>query len=165
MLIVVAALSALFPEYVYHWDEVQLTLGLESFDPRSHQPHPPGYYLFIVFGRLLRPFVVEPESALRVVAALAGAAFAGLLALSLPSGLRLFPRLAWIAAGALFVVCSPIVLFHSVAALPYTVEAACWLAVLLARCLVGSLPGWAAGWMARWVDVWLSDSLAGWLAG
>ena len=70
-----------FPEYVFHWDEVQLTLGLERFDPRSHQPHPPGYYLFIVFGRLLRPFVVEPESALRAVAALAGGGLCGLAGL------------------------------------------------------------------------------------
>jgi len=132
MLVAAVAFVALFPDYLFHWDEVQLTLGLERFDPRSHQPHPPGYYLFIVFGRLLRPLAAAPENALRAVAALAGAAFAGLIAWCLPGGLKLLPRLALVAAAALYVLCSPIVLFHSVAALTYTTEAACWLGILLA---------------------------------
>ena len=135
--IVVVVFVALFPDYLFHWDEVQQTLGLERFDPRSHQPHPPGYYLFIVFGRLLRPFVSAPENALRAVAALAGAAFVGLIAWCLPGGVKLLPRVGLVAAAALYVLCSPIVLFHSVAALTYTTEAACWLAILLA---VGSKP-------------------------
>jgi hypothetical protein len=140
MLVAFAVFGALFPDYLFHWDEVQLTLGLERFDPRSHQPHPPGYYLFIVLGRLLRPFVATPENALRVVAALAGAAFVGLVGWCLPGGWRLLPRAGMILAAALYVLCSPIVQFHSVAALTYTMEAACWLGILLA---VGSKPrGW-----------------------
>jgi len=137
MLAAVVVFGALYPDYVFHWDEVQLTLGLAQFDPRSHQPHPPGYYLFILFGRLLRPFVVAPESALRAVASLAGAAFVGLVAWCLPAGTKLLPRVGLVAAATLFVVGSPIVLFHSVSALAYTAEAACWLAILLA---VGSRP-------------------------
>jgi hypothetical protein len=131
MLLLLRLLGGLFPEYVFHWDEVQLTLGLERFDPRSHQPHPPGYYLFVILGRVLRPFVVTPEDALRWVAAGAGAAFAGLVGWWLPAGLRFWARSGLVAAAVVFVVCSPIVLFHSVAALTYTTEAACWLAILL----------------------------------
>jgi hypothetical protein len=132
ILVVLILLGTFFPKYVFHWDEVQLTLGLEQFDLRSHQPHAPGYYLFVVLGRVLKPLVASPENALRSVATLASAVFAGLLAWWLPAGLALRARLGLVAAAAAFVVCSPIVLFHSVAALAYTAEAICWLAILLA---------------------------------
>jgi hypothetical protein len=35
-------------------DNVNLALSLEKFDPRIHQPHPPGYPLFVGFARLVQ---------------------------------------------------------------------------------------------------------------
>ena len=37
-------------------DNVNLALALEKFDPRIHQPQPPGYPLFVAFSRLIDLF-------------------------------------------------------------------------------------------------------------
>src|SRR5438552_17794785 len=34
-------------------DNVNLALSLEKFDPRIHQPQPPGYPFFVLFGRIV----------------------------------------------------------------------------------------------------------------
>jgi len=129
---VLALARAFFPDYVFHWDEVQLTLALERFDLRSHQPHPPGYYLFVALGRLLRPLVAAPENALRSLAAAGCAAFVPLVAAALPAAARPLARALHVVAAAAFVACSPLALLHAVSASTYTVEAACWLGILLA---------------------------------
>src|SRR2546425_4089864 len=33
-------------------DNVNLAFSLEKFDPRIHQPQPPGYPFFVLFGRI-----------------------------------------------------------------------------------------------------------------
>lgn len=38
--------------YLYTWDSVQFALGLEHFDIASHQPHPPGYILYVALGKV-----------------------------------------------------------------------------------------------------------------
>ena len=50
---VAAALIPIFPHYFYHWDEVQLRLGVDAFDLTWHRPHAPGYYVY------------EPQSGVR----------------------------------------------------------------------------------------------------
>lgn len=37
-------------------DSINFALGLHHFDPGLHQPHPPGYPVYIALGRLLHPF-------------------------------------------------------------------------------------------------------------
>src|SRR5215510_6819646 len=34
-------------------DNVNLAFSLENFDPRIHQPQPPGYPFFVLFGRIV----------------------------------------------------------------------------------------------------------------
>src|SRR5215472_16590368 len=34
-------------------DNVNLAFSLEKFDPRVHQPQPPGYPFFVLFGRII----------------------------------------------------------------------------------------------------------------
>src|SRR5213083_356478 len=34
-------------------DNVNLAFSLEKFDPRIHQPQPPGYPFFVLFGRIV----------------------------------------------------------------------------------------------------------------
>ncbi len=41
-----------------NWDAVQFSLALDNFNLHRHQPHPPGYILYVELGRLLR-FVLE----------------------------------------------------------------------------------------------------------
>ena len=38
---------------LYNWDAVQFALALREFDVAKHQPHPPGYLLYVALGRLL----------------------------------------------------------------------------------------------------------------
>ena len=119
------------PEFLYHWDEVQLSLGIERFDPAWHQPHPPGYYLFVLASRLagaLLPDSLEPG---RVVSALAAAAFVALVGIRLPTGLAVAPRLLLLLTTALFAVACPLVGFFSLANLTYVAEGALWVWIAL----------------------------------
>src|SRR5580658_5287576 len=38
--------------YLYDIDSVNFALALKRFDPSVHQPHPPGYFLYVYLGRL-----------------------------------------------------------------------------------------------------------------
>src|SRR5499427_9306643 len=42
-------------------DNVNLALSLEKFDPRIHQPQPPGYPFFVVLGRIVNLVARDAE--------------------------------------------------------------------------------------------------------
>ncbi|MCI0572930.1 MAG: DUF2723 domain-containing protein, partial [Myxococcaceae bacterium] len=48
---------------LYNWDAVQFALALHEFDIAKHQPHPPGYLLYVGLGRLLNASVGDPTLA------------------------------------------------------------------------------------------------------
>ncbi len=50
-------------ELPYGLDSIQLVLALDHFDVRLHQPHPPGYFLFVMAGRLSRLLFPDANSA------------------------------------------------------------------------------------------------------
>jgi Dolichyl-phosphate-mannose-protein mannosyltransferase len=45
----------------YGLDSIQFVLGVEHFDVRLHQPHPPGYFLFVMAGRLTNLVLEDPN--------------------------------------------------------------------------------------------------------
>src|SRR4030043_321809 len=47
---------------LYHWDSVQFALALEKYDIAVHQPHPPGYFLYVMLGRLLNLFIEDANT-------------------------------------------------------------------------------------------------------
>src|SRR4030042_238026 len=49
-------------KYLYHWDSVQFALALEDYDITVHQPHPPGYFLYVMLGRLVNLFVKDANT-------------------------------------------------------------------------------------------------------
>ncbi len=57
--------------YPFNWDAAQFNLALHHFAISMHQPHPPGYPLFIVLGRLLA-LVFNDNVALSLVSAVFG---------------------------------------------------------------------------------------------
>jgi 4-amino-4-deoxy-L-arabinose transferase-like glycosyltransferase len=63
--IVVVALFLItrIPAFSQHLtiDNVNLAFSLEEFDPRSHQPQPPGYPLFVFFARIVNVFFHSAE--------------------------------------------------------------------------------------------------------
>ena len=48
---------------LYNWDAVQFALALHEFDIAKHQPHPPGYLLYVALGRLLNASLGDPTLA------------------------------------------------------------------------------------------------------
>jgi hypothetical protein len=55
-------------------DSINFALGLRDFDVAAHQPHPPGYPLYILAGKLAHQVVPSEAHALAVLSIVAGAA-------------------------------------------------------------------------------------------
>lgn len=117
--------------YPTEWDGVQLTFGLDRFDISQHSPHPPGYYLYVLSGRLVR--VTTPLSgsrSLQVVAAIAAAATVGLAYLL---GREMSGR--WLGlATAGFLLTSPFLWFYGVSVATYSFDALLSVGLLLLAC-------------------------------
>ncbi|MBW2269543.1 MAG: hypothetical protein JRH16_13290 [Deltaproteobacteria bacterium] len=129
---VFAGLCSAFPEQAWHWDEFQLAYAVRDFDLARHQPHPPGYYLFVVAGRALDALLGDPFLALRCVSGLAIAAFASMAIGAPAAGTTPIARGLWVAAAAGFGLASPLTQRFGVAALTYAAEGAIWMGWLLA---------------------------------
>ena len=54
-------------------DSINFALGLREFDPAKHQPHPPGYPLYIALGRLSHAVLGDEALALAIWSVVAGA--------------------------------------------------------------------------------------------
>src|SRR5437763_4092838 len=55
-------------------DNVNLAFSLEKFDPRIHQPQPPGYPFFVFFARMVNVVFHDAERTFIAVLLLVGAA-------------------------------------------------------------------------------------------
>jgi hypothetical protein len=60
-------------------DTVNLAYALESFNPKLHQPQPPGYPLFVAIARLIYWFVSSPEVTFWIISILVTIASAAIL--------------------------------------------------------------------------------------
>ena len=89
------------PPYLYYFDNANFALAMEHFDPRLHQPQPPGYPLFVALLDTLHLFMRDANSTL-VLAGLLGSC-AGLVSIWLWSD-RMFGRTAAWAATALLLL-------------------------------------------------------------
>ena len=58
----------------YNWDAVQFALALSEYDIEKHQPHPPGYILYVALGRLMNAWLADATASYVVLAV----AFSGL---------------------------------------------------------------------------------------
>lgn len=123
VLVLVAATAltrwAFRSQFLYDIDSVNFALALRRFDPAVHQPHPPGYFLYVVFGKLLNLLVHDPNTAL---VAISIAASCGTVAWIHLLASEWFGGAAARCAGLLFLV-SPLAWFHGTVALTYMVEA------------------------------------------
>ena len=69
---------------LYDIDSVNFALGIFRFDPAAHQPHPPGYFLYVCLARLVNLFLTDPNTALVAISIGASCAAAGVGAASRP---------------------------------------------------------------------------------
>ena len=114
-LFLLAHLAAL-PPALDDIDAINFALGVRDFDVAQHQPHPPGYPLFIALGKLSTPLlraagVASPEvRGLAVWSAFAGA---GLLLLVFTLWRALDPHPLRPALAAVMAAASPLFWFTS----------------------------------------------------
>lgn len=97
-----------FSEYLYDWDSVGFALGLERFNLAEHQPHPPGYLLYLWLGHLVNFFVSDAHDALVAISIISSAAAVGGIYLL---GHYLFNRTTGMVAAALLLF-SPLDWFY-----------------------------------------------------
>lgn len=60
--------------YLEDWDSVQFALALHDFSIVKHQPHPPGYPLYVLIGKWIDLFFNDPAKSLGLFSAFLGAA-------------------------------------------------------------------------------------------
>src|SRR5229473_634819 len=60
--------------YLYDVDSVNFALALDHFDPTTHQPHPPGYFLYVCLGRLANAIFHDANTAFVAISVAASAA-------------------------------------------------------------------------------------------
>jgi 4-amino-4-deoxy-L-arabinose transferase-like glycosyltransferase len=106
--------------YLLNWDATQFALGMTNFDVVHHQPHPPGYLVYVAAGRLLLPLFGDPNSAL-VALSIIGECAAVVLAFFFAR--EVFGEWAgWVASLALAV--APLFWYYGEAANTYALEPA-----------------------------------------
>lgn len=104
---------------LYHMDSVQFALALEKYDITVHQPHPPGYFLYVMLGRLLNFFIKDANTVFVSISII----FSGLTVVAVYYlGKELFDKKIGLLAGVLALT-SPNLWFHGEVALSYIVEA------------------------------------------
>jgi dolichyl-phosphate-mannose-protein mannosyltransferase len=89
-------------------DNVNLAFSLEKFDPRVHQPQPPGYPFFVLFGRIVNVIFQNAE---RTFAAISLIVTALCLPLAYLLGKRMFSK--WAGGAAVFLLLVNPVFWHS----------------------------------------------------
>ncbi len=106
---------------LYNWDAVQFALALREYDVVKHQPHPPGYILYVALGRLVNAWLGDAAGAYVFLAVV----FSGLTTLVVYSLARVaYDRATALAAAALLAV-SPLFWFYGSVGLTYAGEALC----------------------------------------
>jgi hypothetical protein len=135
-LLFVAAVALRIPfrsQFAYHWDSAQFALAVGEYNIQISQPHVPGFYLYVVLGRLMNLVVREPHAALVWLSVMAGAV---LTAMGYLLATSMFGRKYGLGTG-LILLTSPLCWFHSEVALTNIVDSAlvvsfvfvCWRAI------------------------------------
>jgi len=106
---------------LYNWDAVQFALALKEYDVAKHQPHPPGYILYVGLGRMVN-WLLEDATASYVLLAvvLSGATTCVVYFLAHAA----YGRVTALAAATLLAV-SPLFWFYGSVGLTYAAEALC----------------------------------------
>jgi hypothetical protein len=64
--------------FAYHWDSAQFALAIEHYNVSEGLPHFPGYFLYVMLGRVVNLFVGDPHASLVWISVFSGAALVGL---------------------------------------------------------------------------------------
>lgn len=104
---------------LYHTDSVHFALALERYDITVHQPHPPGYFLYVMLGRFLNLFIKDANTVFVTISVV----FSGLAVVSIYYlGKEIYDNRIGLLAAAIAIT-SPNFWFHGEVAMSYIVEA------------------------------------------
>ena len=106
-------------QMLYNWDAVQFALALREFDVTKHQPHPPGYVLYVALGKLLNSLVHDPNQSYVALGIICSALTTTVVYFL---GTALYGRLTG-AVAALLLMVSPLFWFYGEVGLTYAGEA------------------------------------------
>jgi hypothetical protein len=136
---------------LYNWDAVQFALALKEYDIAKHQPHPPGYILYVGLGRMVN-WLLQDATASYVVLAVIFSGATTFVVYFLAHAV--YGRVTALASATLLAV-SPLFWFYGSVGLTYAAEALC--ASVVAYFAFRAARGSAA-------DAWLAAGYLG-LAG
>lgn len=118
-LLVVVSRAPFIGSMLYHMDAVQFALALDHYDVAAHQPHPPGYFLYVMLGRFFHLFIQDANrSYVFLNILLSGLTVSGLYHL----GKEIADKKTGVLAAA-FALVSPTLWFHGGVALSYAADA------------------------------------------
>jgi hypothetical protein len=101
------------PRSLEDLDSINFALGLHRFDVAQHQPHPPGYPVYIVIGRAAQALMPTDAQALAAVSVVSGAL--GILAIAaLYRRLDAHSESVWTIVATAIAVSSPLYWFTSI---------------------------------------------------
>jgi len=104
---------------LFDWDSINFSLGIAEFNLAKHQPHPPGYILYILSARLLNHLTHDSNTsmiALGILASILTVVFTFIFA-------RQIFNHPFAVASALLVATNPLLWYYDEVALTYSVEA------------------------------------------
>jgi hypothetical protein len=102
-----------------NWDSVQFALAIERYDITVHQPHPPGYFLYVMLGKILNLFTGDANMSFIIMSIIASGLtvfFIFLLTRELYDTTTAF----W---SSVLAITSPLLWFHGEVALTYIFDA------------------------------------------
>ncbi|HLG31323.1 MAG TPA: DUF2723 domain-containing protein [Candidatus Brocadiales bacterium] len=104
---------------LYHIDSVQFALGTSEYNITVHQPHPPGYIIYIMLGKILNTITNDANISFVIISII----FSALTVVVVYySGMTVFTKEVGIVS-ALIAITSPSIWFHGEVSLSYIVEA------------------------------------------
>ena len=145
--IVLATRLPYLPESFGDVDSLNFERGVHEFYPFGHQPHPPGYAVFIAIARLLHPLLDSHAAALALPSALLSA----LLLIPLYLLLRSLAGRTVAALASVLVLFNPIVWINSVRPMS---DLTGFAAIVTAQCLL--VAALAASEPARATRLWMA---------
>lgn len=121
LLIIAAFLITTLPfvsKTPFNWDAAQFTLGVEHYSVQMHQPHPPGYPLFIGVAKVFS-LVLSPHSSVLAVSLLFGL---GTVVVLYILAWYLWTERSLALVVSLGFICNPLFWLYRETALTYTVD-------------------------------------------
>lgn len=104
---------------LYNWDAVQFALALGEYDVAKHQPHPPGYFLYVAMGKALNLLLHDPNQSY-VMLGIGFSALATIVVYFLAK--EMYGRVS-AATAVLLLITSPLFWFYGEVGLSYAGEA------------------------------------------